>query len=659
MRRTSPLALAAVSAVVVALLGLVGAGPSGPAALTGGPSVAAGSLVAAVAEPGAVRFTAAGDYAATPATRTVLQAIADRAPDLNLALGDLSYGTTGAEQAWCDLVTGTVGVGFPFELISGNHESNGLNGNINDFAACLPNQLPGVVGTYGRQWYVDVPEQDPLVRFVMISPSLTFPDGTYQYTPGSARYAWTAAAIDGARAAGVPWVVVGIHKPCLSMGEYGCDIGQGLQDLLLTRKVDLVLHGHEHLYQRTAQLGLGPACPGVAPLTFDADCVVDADGTLAKGAGTVLVTVGTGGVPLRAVNAADTEAGYFAASSGGATGAFGVLDVRVTATTLSAGFLRASGGDFADAFTISAGAPPANTPPSASATATCTGLDCTFDGSASADVDGTVVSHTWSFGDGTSGTGATATHRYTAAGTFTAALTVTDDDGATGTTSRTVTVAPLPPAGTLVADTFGRTTTNGFGSAETGGAWRTTGSTASYAVNGGAGRVTLAAAGAGPDVSLPAVSSSRTDLSVSVSPDKVITGSGLYVAVSGRRVAGVGEYRAKVQLRSTGAVTLSLTRTAGSGESVLAPAVVVPGLTYAAGDRLLVRTHVTGTSPTTLAAKVWKAGTPEPTTWQVSATDGTAGLQVAGSVGVNLYLSTSATNAPVRIALDDLLARTS
>ena len=49
------------------------------------------------------------------------------------------------------MVTAGIGAGFPFELLSGNHESNGENGNINDFSACLPNQLPGLVGTYGRQ----------------------------------------------------------------------------------------------------------------------------------------------------------------------------------------------------------------------------------------------------------------------------------------------------------------------------------------------------------------------------------------------------------------------------------------------------------------------------------------------------------------------------
>jgi PKD repeat protein len=643
MRRFAPLGLAIVTVLAAALAGVAAAGPA---------------VRLAVDEPGVVHFTAAGDYAARAETRTVLQAIADRDPDLNLALGDLSYGVTGQEQAWCDLVTSHLGAGFPFQLLSGNHESNGQNGNINDFSACLPNQLPGLVGTYGRQWYVDVPEQDPLVRFVMISPALPYPDGTHQYTPGTARYDWTVAAIDGARAAGVPWVVVGIHKPCLSMGQYGCEIGQDLHDMLLTKKVDLVLHGHEHLYQRSKQLGLSAACPGVVPGTVNRACIVDSGSALVKGAGTVLATVGTGGVPLRDVAAADTEAEYFAASSGlNSAPSFGALDVRVTATSLSAAFLRGTG-TFADAFTISAGAPPPNTPPSASAAVSCTGLVCRFDGSASTDADGTVASHAWAFGDGATGTGSTVTHTYAAAGTFTATLTVTDDDGATAVTTRDVVVSQAPPVTTLAADTFTRTVSGGFGQAETGGAWRVSGATARYSVSGGAGRMSLVAAGSSTDVSLPAVSASGTDLSVTVSADKVPAGNGLYVSVSGRRVPGAGEYRAKLQLRSNGTAAVALSRLTGGVESALAAAVVPPGLTYAAGDRLHLRTRVTGTGPTTVTVKVWRAGTAEPAAWQLSATDSTSGLQAPGAVGANVYLSSGATNVPIQVALDDLHAST-
>ncbi len=52
-----------------------------------------------------------------------------------------------------------------------------------------------------------------------------------------------------------------------------------------------------------------------------------------------------------------------------------------------------------------------------------------FNGSASTDSDGSIVSYEWDFGDGSSGSGATTSHTYTQAGTYTASLTVTDNGG--------------------------------------------------------------------------------------------------------------------------------------------------------------------------------------------------------------------------------------
>ncbi len=63
----------------------------------------------------------------------------------------------------------------------------------------------------------------------------------------------------------------------------------------------------------------------------------------------------------------------------------------------------------------------------------------------STDPDGEVVSWRWEFGDGNTSTLRNPTHRYTRKGTFTVRLTVTDDDGATDTTTRTITVVNLPP----------------------------------------------------------------------------------------------------------------------------------------------------------------------------------------------------------------------
>jgi PKD repeat protein len=63
-----------------------------------------------------------------------------------------------------------------------------------------------------------------------------------------------------------------------------------------------------------------------------------------------------------------------------------------------------------------------------------------FDGSASSDSDGTVVSWDWDFGDGNTGSGVTTTHVYTGGGSFEACLTVTDDVGCPISCCQTVTV---------------------------------------------------------------------------------------------------------------------------------------------------------------------------------------------------------------------------
>jgi PKD domain len=88
-------------------------------------------------------------------------------------------------------------------------------------------------------------------------------------------------------------------------------------------------------------------------------------------------------------------------------------------------------------------------PPVASFTSTPssapTGTAITFDGTASYDLDGTVVSYSWAFGDGGTGTGSIVTHSYSPAKSFTVTLTVTDNGGVTGSTSSQVTITDRPP----------------------------------------------------------------------------------------------------------------------------------------------------------------------------------------------------------------------
>ncbi|MBI9082121.1 MAG: S8 family serine peptidase [Desulfobacterales bacterium] len=86
----------------------------------------------------------------------------------------------------------------------------------------------------------------------------------------------------------------------------------------------------------------------------------------------------------------------------------------------------------------------ANQAPTAAFTATPTSgntpLAVAFNAASSTDADGTIATYAWTFGDGASAAGQTTSHTYTTGGTFTASLTVTDDDGATDAASRTITV---------------------------------------------------------------------------------------------------------------------------------------------------------------------------------------------------------------------------
>jgi PKD repeat protein len=85
-------------------------------------------------------------------------------------------------------------------------------------------------------------------------------------------------------------------------------------------------------------------------------------------------------------------------------------------------------------------------------------LEVAFDGSASSDSDGTIVSYAWDFdGDGTTDASAVSpSFIYQNPGDYTARLTVTDDDGATdvATTLINVNAPPPPPGGFAIGDSI-------------------------------------------------------------------------------------------------------------------------------------------------------------------------------------------------------------
>ena len=138
-----------------------------------------------------------------------------------------------------------------------------------------------------------------------------------------------------------------MHKVCVSTGQKPCEIGEATLDDLIAHGADLILHGHEHNYQRSHQLRCVDAD------TTTADCIVDTDGSHQAEDGAVIVVAGWVGRDGYEVSSDDSEAGYFSVIGGPNTEGWGPGFLTVTATDkrLVARWTTAGGGN-TDSFTI-------------------------------------------------------------------------------------------------------------------------------------------------------------------------------------------------------------------------------------------------------------------------------------------------------------------
>jgi hypothetical protein len=222
----------------------------------------------------------------------------------------------------------------------------------------------------------------------------------------------------------------------------------------------------------------------------------------------------------------------------------------------------------------------------------------------------------------------------------------------TTTTAAPVPVPVVPPTTDLVRDAFGRTVSNGLGTADVGGAWQLD-KASSFSVSNGeawiAGRT-----GGNREAHLD-VNAANVDLNADVTLDNTPSGGGAYLSLIGRRVSDATDYRLKLRYMPGGVVVGYLVRIVDRDETVLSTT-YVPGLTVAPGETLRARLVVDGSgSTTTLSANVWRAGHAQPAGWQMSVADATpSALRAPGGAGILLYTSRSWRGATPVIGLDNL-----
>jgi hypothetical protein len=321
-----------------------------------------GSLLARVPGPATqastFTFAAAGDFSLGSSFQATAAAVQAHAPAFLVTLGDLSY-TGGGEKAWCQYWSD---LGFTnLLLLAGNHDTGeSLGGNIDQYLKHCGNPFStNVVGTYTRQYYLDYPVAAPLARIILVTPGIGGDTGGLDtdYREGSAGFKFTSSAIDDARARGIKWIFVGMHKNYVSTmekkNEVSVDNGQTFFTMLLNKKVDVILQAHEHGYERTKQVTTSPSCPTLPFKTFQSTCVVDSDDTLVKGAGTVIQVIGTGGKDMRNLEPGKPVYKYFVERFAYKdVEAFGFGSFAVTPTRLTFTYVRSKGANFADSFVI-------------------------------------------------------------------------------------------------------------------------------------------------------------------------------------------------------------------------------------------------------------------------------------------------------------------
>ncbi|MET8399569.1 hypothetical protein [Streptomyces sp900116325] len=202
---------------------------------------------------------------------------------------------------------------------------------------------------------------------------------------------------------------------------------------------------------------------------------------------------------------------------------------------------------------------------------------------------------------------------------------------------------------TLAADGFERTTSNGWGVADTGQTWVMTGGLVSeYSVSGSIGRHTPQTANATRLTTVP-VPTPDVDLRFDFLLSALPVGASAYVYPVLRCLDATHMYIARIQIATTGAMTMTLRKRNGS-ETQLGSAFST-GITLVPATAYTTRLAMDGS---TLMAKVWPTAGAEPAGWQLTATD--TGLTEPGSIGFRSTVDAGMTNVPFTMAVNNVRA---
>jgi hypothetical protein len=205
-------------------------------------------------------------------------------------------------------------------------------------------------------------------------------------------------------------------------------------------------------------------------------------------------------------------------------------------------------------------------------------------------------------------------------------------------------------SGTLASDTFGRSVSAGWGSADLGGAWGVSAASRTQVSN-GKGVIGGWTAGNQDTQTWLSLGKADTDTLVEVTLDgSNPTGANYQPRVVARAQSDARDgYAARIVHQTDGSVNWGLARrvNAGGTDSLSLGYGTLLG-SGGAGTSWWIRLDVQGTS---IKAKFWQDGTSEPSSWTISTTDG---YFASGGVSLAVYTGSGLTSPFPSIGFDNL-----
>lgn len=202
----------------------------------------------------------------------------------------------------------------------------------------------------------------------------------------------------------------------------------------------------------------------------------------------------------------------------------------------------------------------------------------------------------------------------------------------------------------VAEDAFTRTTSNGWGTADRGGAWSTNGTLSNFATNGSAGQITMSSANATNYVYQAASTYASCDVATTFTfPMSNVTGGTVSAAIILGWVSTTDYFIARLTIDAAEAMTMDVEHRT-DGLSIVS-STTMSDFAYT-GQAIRMRAQLSGQ---TIRARVWPASSVEPMTWNVEGGGFYDAMidRAKGAAGFRVNTGVGNTNVPFTVTVDD------